>query len=240
MINRLVSIYRKYRFSVADPPVLTLDSFLPLALLLLLSLAALFYHLLRKFFSQPVDFSLDWNLFLSWIPLLIAFMANIIARRFPGARWPIALLSCAWLLYFPNAPYMITDLVHLSVDYARDITWHDVIMLFYYAEVSLFNGLVSMYWIHRSWQRVFTRKWGNVLLFASLPLAGLGVYLGRIGRLNSWDLWHNPGQLFVNLLSALTDRTAVILIFELALLLGMLYLVLWTILRFRIRHRAPM
>lgn len=240
MINWIINIYKKYRFSIAEPPILTLDSFLPLVLLLLLSLAALFYHLLRKLFSQPVDFSLDWNLFLSWIPLLVAFVANIIARLFPGARWPVALLSLVWLLYFPNAPYMITDLVHLSVDYARDITWHDVIMLFYYAEVSLFNGLVSMYWIHRSWQRVFTRKWGNILLFGSLPLAGLGVYLGRIRRLNSWDLWHNPKQLVGNVLSALTDQTALILSIEFALLLGMLYLVLWAILRFRIRYRVPM
>src|SRR5215217_3363847 len=161
-----------------------MEGLFSLLLLLVLSLAAVFFHLIRILFNAPVDFSMDWNLFLSWIPLLVAFFADSITKRFPEIPVTLLLISITWLAFFPNAPYMITDLAHLTVDYQRDLTWHDTIMLFFYAEVSLFNGLVSLYWIHRAWRRVFYRGTANMMLVISLPLAGFGVYLGRVRRMN--------------------------------------------------------
>lgn len=212
-----------------------MEGLFSLLLLLLLSLLAVFFHLVRILFNSPVDFSLDWNLFLSWIPLIIAFLADTLTKRFGGIV-VLGILSLAWLSFFPNAPYMITDLAHLTVDYQRDLTWHDIIMLFSYAEVSLFNGLVSLYWIHRSWRRMFTRGTANTLLLVSLPLAGFGVYLGRVRRMNSWDVIHEPGAIINNLIESLLDRTAWVFAMEIGMLLGILYLVLWGVIRFRIRH----
>jgi uncharacterized membrane protein len=238
LLKRIPYKVRRYKVSVSEPPVFSLESFTPLLLLLVLSLAALIYHLIRISFNEPVDFSMDWNLFLSWIPLLIAFLTNRIARFSSPKPWLIGMLSFLWLLFFPNAPYMITDLVHLSVDYARDLTWHDVIMLFYYADVSLINGLVSMYWVHTAWLRTYSKPVSNMLLVISLVLAGVGVYLGRILRLNSWDVLSQPKQLLKTLTLAFGDRTALVLSVEFGLLLGVLYLVLWYLLRFRIRRRS--
>nr|WP_288812001.1 DUF1361 domain-containing protein [uncultured Sphingobacterium sp.] len=213
-----------------------MEGLFSLLLLMLLSFLAVFFHLVRILFNAPVDFSLDWNLFLSWIPLIIAFLADNLTKRFGHIPLVLTLLSVAWLLFFPNAPYMITDLAHLTVDYQRDLTWHDTIMLFSYAEVSLFNGLVSLYWIHRSWRRVFERKHANALLLISLPLAGFGVYLGRVRRMNSWDIIHEPKAIIDHLIGSLVDRTAWVLAMEIGMLLGILYLVLWGVIRFRIRH----
>lgn len=235
MLKRILNRIHRYRYSVSDPPIFSLESFIPLLLLLLLSLAALAYHLIRIGFKEAVDFSMDWNLFLSWIPLIIAFATNRIVKTYGKNPVLIALLSLGWLVFFPNAPYMITDLVHLSVDYARDLTWHDLIMIFYYAQVSLINGLVSMYWMHVAWQKTYTRTVGNTLLLITLPLAGIGVYLGRILRMNSWDVLVQPEKLFKTLIKAFGDRTALLLSLEFALLLGVLYLVLWALLRFRLR-----
>ena len=131
---------------------------------------------------------------------------------------------------------MVTDLAHLTVDYQRDLTWHDTIMLFFYAEVSLFNGLVSLYWIHQAWRDVYSRKVSTYLLLASLPLAGFGVYLGRVRRMNSWDVIHDPRLILENLFQSLMDRTALVFSLEIGALLGILYLVLWVIIRFRIRY----
>lgn len=213
-----------------------MEGLFSLLLLMLLSLLAVFFHLLRILFNAPVDFSLDWNLFLSWIPLIIAFLADVLTKRYVHASVMLSLLSVAWLAFLPNAPYMITDLAHLTVDYQRDLTWHDTIMLFSYAEVSLFNGLVSLYWIHRSWRRVFDKRPANILMLISLPLAGFGVYLGRVRRMNSWDIIHEPGLIIDNLIESLLDRTAWVFSFEIGMLLGILYLVLWGVIRFRIRH----
>ncbi|KAA6441160.1 DUF1361 domain-containing protein [Dyadobacter flavalbus] len=213
-----------------------MEGLFSLLLLLLLSFVAVFFHLIRILFNSPVDFSMDWNLFLSWIPLIIAFFADNFTKRFGKIPVVLILLSVVWLAFFPNAPYMITDLAHLTVDYERDLTWHDVIMLFFYAEVSLFNGLVSLYWIHRSWRRVFNRVTSNTFLLASLPLAGFGVYLGRVRRMNSWDIIHDPRLILKNLLESAVDRTALVFSMEIGVLLGILYLVLWVIVRFRIRY----
>lgn len=200
-----------------------------------MSLLALGFHLIRIRFSEAVDFSLDWNLFLSWIPLLIAFVARAVSKRFGRLPFAIALLSVFWLIFFPNAPYMVTDLVHLSVDYERDLTWHDAIMLFYYAQISLINGLVSLYWMHGAWNRTYSKKIGLILLLISFPLGGFGVFLGRIVRLNSWDILHNTQSFFNDIWSSVSDRTALLLSVEFGLLLGTLYFVLWVLLRYRSR-----
>jgi uncharacterized membrane protein len=213
-----------------------MEGLFSLLLLLLLSIAAVTFHLIRILFNSPVDFSLDWNLFLSWIPLIIAFLADSLSKRFGNNVFLLTMLSLAWIAFLPNAPYMITDLAHLTVDYQRDLTWHDIIMLFSYAEVSLFNGLVSLYWIHRSWRRVFEKRTANILLVISLPLAGFGVYLGRVRRMNSWDIIHEPEAIINNLFESILDRTAWVFSMEIGMLLGILYLVLWAIIRFRIRH----
>ncbi|GHB58525.1 DUF1361 domain-containing protein [Persicitalea jodogahamensis] len=218
-----------------NKPFLSLANFLPLLLLAGLSLLALVFHWIRIQFNEAVDFSLDWNLFLSWIPLLIAFLARAVSKRFGRLPLVIALLSVCWLAFFPNAPYMITDLVHLSVDYNRDLTWHDAIMLFYYAQISLINGLVSLYWMHGSWRRTYSKSIGLVLLLISFPLGGFGVFLGRIVRLNSWDILHDTQSFFDDIWNSVYDRTALLLSVEFGLLLGTLYFVLWVLLRYRTR-----
>jgi uncharacterized membrane protein len=230
-LDRLIDWIRNYKFSVSDPPIVTMEGLFSLLLLLLLSIAAVTFHLIRILFNSPVDFSLDWNLFLSWIPLIIAFLADSLSKRFGNNVFLLTMLSLAWIAFLPNAPYMITDLAHLTVDYQRDLTWHDIIMLFSYAEVSLFNGLVSLYWIHRSWRRVFEKRTANILLVISLPLAGFGVYLGRVRRMNSWDIIHEPEAIINNLFESILDRTAWVFSMEIGMLLGILYLVLWAIIR---------
>lgn len=213
-----------------------MEGLYPLLLLLILSLVAVFFHLVRILFNAPVDFSMDWNLFLSWIPLITAFVVNNLTRFFGYQHVLVILLSLFWLAFFPNAPYMITDLSHLTVDLHRDLTWHDTIMLFSYAEVSLFNGLVSLYWVHQTWRRVFKKSVSTTFLLASLPLAGFGVYLGRVRRMNSWDIVHDPRKIIEHVFQSLVDRTAWVISLEIGLLLGVLYLVLWAIIRFRVRY----
>jgi uncharacterized membrane protein len=221
---------------VSEPPIITLEGLYPLLLLLLLSMVAFTYHMVRIQFKEAVDFSLDWNLFLSWIPLIVSFIVDVAVKRFGKLPIWVGMWSVVWILFFPNAPYMITDLVHLSGDMGRDLTWHDMIMLFFYAEVSLFNGLVSVYWMHRCWQKTYSKTLGNMLLVLSFPLAGFGIYLGRIRRWNSWDIINTPKELMGAIWQSLTDRTALVLSLEFGVLLGVLYLVLWALLRFRIRH----
>src|SRR5689334_3269020 len=58
------------------------------------------------------DFDLTWNLFLAWIPLVSVHALALAARSAPG-RLILPLLGAVWLVFLPNAPYLVTDLVHL-------------------------------------------------------------------------------------------------------------------------------
>lgn len=128
---------------------------------------------------------LAWNLFLAWIPLLLA--GAVLAAWRSGGRLLVAPLLVLWLLFFPNAPYVVTDFVHL-----RDIggmpRWFDVLLLGGFALTSLALGFVSLSLI----QNLVRATYGAVLSWAgaltAIALAGFGIYLGRIYQLNSWDV----------------------------------------------------
>lgn len=54
--------------------------------------------------------------------------------------------------------------------------------------------------------------------------------------MNSWDILHDPLAILKNLFESALDRTALVFSMEIGMLLGILYLVLWAIIRFRIRY----
>jgi uncharacterized membrane protein len=129
---------------------------------------------------------LVWNLFLAFLPLLAAYGLRSLR---PGiAAW--AVLG-AWLLFFPNAPYVVTDLLHLR---ARPGVpqWFDLLLLLSFAFVSLFAGIESLRAVQRWLSTHFSRRigWSGAFLF--LFLGSYGVYLGRFQRWNSWDLLRQP------------------------------------------------
>ena len=102
-----------------------------------------------------------------------------------------------WLLLFPNAPYLMTDLIHLIfagrwMDYDVDglLLWYDLVLVFLFTWCGLLLGYVSMNQIHAIVRHYWNRTGGWVFVVATSMLGGFGVYLGRIVRLNSWDVLH--------------------------------------------------
>lgn len=79
---------------------------------------------------------LVWNLFLAWVPLVFAVAAYARARR--GLDPLVAALLVAWLLVFPNAPYLLTDIIHLEEGPAP--LWYDALMLSAFAWTGLLLG----------------------------------------------------------------------------------------------------
>jgi uncharacterized membrane protein len=134
---------------------------------------------------------LSWNLFLAWVPFVLALLVYDGSRR--GApRVPLALGAVLWLLFFPNAPYLLTDYKYLE-DWTGAPVWYDVVVLSAFAWTGLALGFASLYLMHR----VATRMLGAVTAWALVPvvltLGSLGVYLGRFERWNSWDVLADPG-----------------------------------------------
>jgi uncharacterized membrane protein len=134
---------------------------------------------------------LVWNLFLAWIPLWLALHLEEMDRRRPVPRWRFRFTTTAWLLFFPNAPYIFTDLTHLKPG-TRVHWWTDLILILLFAVTGLVLAFLSL---HRM-QSVVARSRGWVagwaFVLAVSFLSGFGVYLGRFERWNSWDVLAHP------------------------------------------------
>jgi len=140
-----------------------------------------------------------WNLLLAALPLLFAAVVRLsVAQLFPGSRGVTVLFSLLWLLFFPNAPYLITDLIHLRTS-TDGMVLPDAVLLLLAALCGLALGLLSLRWL----QTLAAQRWGNAagrgLALFSLGVSGLGMYVGRTLRWNSWDLLLRPHVLLLEL-----------------------------------------
>lgn len=158
--------------------------------LIFLSVLCGIFIVTRIILKDDMKYSfLLWNLFLAWIPLLLAQLAYSTAKKnyLPSAYVVLFL----WLLFFPNAPYIITDLLHLK-DYSQNILWFDSLLIFTFAITGLLIGLCSLSIVHQSLELMLGKipAWSAVI--GSVILLGFGIYLGRYCRLNSWDLFNEP------------------------------------------------
>lgn len=132
-----------------------------------------------------------WNLFLAWIPFLIAYVTYTLTltRRWVFVIVPVA--SFFWLIFFPNAPYILTDFQHLA--YWRDVPiWYDVMLLIWFSFTGLLLGMVSLFLMQEIMRREFGRWAGWGFVAAVAALSSVGVYVGRFLRWNSWDIFNNP------------------------------------------------
>src|SRR5260221_673499 len=69
-----------------------------------------------------------WNLFLAWLPLLFALLACEKYRNGSARSWGFLGLAGAWLLFFPNSPYIFTDLIHLTRGHVSHF-WADMVLI---------------------------------------------------------------------------------------------------------------
>jgi uncharacterized membrane protein len=129
------------------------------------------------------------NLVLAWIPLgLAALLVVAYARR----RSRLVAIGLAWLLFLPNAPYVLTDFIHLGTSHRV----FDSLLIASFAFTSLALGFGSLLLV----QLVVTRAAGALLgwltVVVSLFASSVGIYLGRVHRISSWDVVGQPGRIW--------------------------------------------
>jgi uncharacterized membrane protein len=199
-------------------------------------------ELVREHRYGAYDFRfLIWNLILAWIPLLIAL---IVYDRYRRGR-PLLLLVPAlvlWLLFLPNAPYIVTDFVHLSAGSPAPL-WLDGVEVSAFAWTGMLLGFVSLYLVHAVARHRLgaVPSWIGVL--GVLALISVGVYLGRAKRWNSWDLLTQPGARLAQLHAHLGDPAsltrAVGISLAVTCLLAAAYLVFYVLMAVRLEPVAP-
>ncbi|HEV8377570.1 MAG TPA: DUF1361 domain-containing protein, partial [Tepidisphaeraceae bacterium] len=120
---------------------LTRNSFYTLLFCSVVSLCVL---AARVYISKtPAYLFLVWNLFLAWIPFTCAIWVAVLDKIWPGTRWMLIAPSCMWLLFFPNAPYIVTDFVHLQRIEPLAL-WFDISLLMLFAWTGCFLGVTSL------------------------------------------------------------------------------------------------
>jgi uncharacterized membrane protein len=170
--------------------------------LVALSLVAAGLWFARAWLVGPRFSFLWWNLFLAWVPWGLALVLPHLRRLF----WPVFVV---WLAFFPNAPYLLTDLVHLK-QRAGVPLWFDVLFLATFAWAGCTVGWDSLWRVHLELQRRLGDFRAALIICAVVLATGLGVFLGRFERLNSWELVTDPLQVALTTSAALLEPKALL------------------------------
>jgi uncharacterized membrane protein len=105
-----------------------------------------------------------------------------------GRTWAA---GAAWLLFFPNAPYLFTDLTHLKPTGDHRF-WVDMVIILLFAWPAFLVGCLSLRLLHSEVAGRFGGLAGWGFALGACGLAGVGVYIGRFLRWNSWDILVQP------------------------------------------------
>jgi uncharacterized membrane protein len=139
---------------------------------------------------------LVWNLFLAFVPYAVS---KRLAEVQAISKGKFFLCVFVWLLFVPNAFYIITDLFHLDMN--EDVPlWYDLALLLSFAWTGLLFGILSIRQMEKLLEKSFAKKLGLFFLLPVMALNGFGVYIGRYLRFNSWDVVTNPFQLISDLI----------------------------------------
>ncbi len=180
-----------------------------IAVFVLLNLACLIVIVLvvaRVAYSETGRHTgLVWNLFLAWIPFMLAYFAHLVSWRKSTLYLVIPVIAFLWLIFFPNAPYMLTDLQDLARRSFDAPLWYDVIIVVWASWTGMLLGVISLYLMQDIIIRTFGRITGWIFVFVISALSSFGIYIGRFVRLNSWDILQNPGEMAQEILGLVID-----------------------------------
>lgn len=151
-----------------------------------------------------------WNTVLALVPLYLAARLFRSDRQRLGIAWWLGV--AAFVTFLPNAPYVLTDLIHLAGDgVAAGTAWRAAWVIFPMYAIFLMLGfscyVVSLIWLTRFLHR---RKWSRwkirIVEVALHAVCAFGIFLGRFIRLNTWDLVVQPDNVLYTVLDAAQQR----------------------------------
>jgi uncharacterized membrane protein len=176
-------------------------------LLILFSIYCLTLLVVRAKLTQSIFlFFLIWNLFLAIIPymMIVTLKSSVSILK---SKFKTGAYLFVWLLFLPNSFYIITDFVHLSQS-NNNTFWFDLIVLSSYAFMGFTLGLLSLSEFEKIVKPSFSSKIIRIIIPVVCFLCGIGIYIGRILRYNSWDIISNPFDLVNDILSKLVSIDA--------------------------------
>lgn len=146
---------------------------------------------------------INWNLLLAWLPVLWAVLLVRSLRVRRWLAWQNLSLTVLWLVFLPNAFYLVTDFVHLD-EFGNINPLFDIVMFATYALTGLTLGWIAVYLVHRELRRRKPRDIRWMLLGLVFLLCSFAIFLGRNLGWNSWDIIMNPFGITMDVLERLS------------------------------------
>ena len=138
-----------------------------------------------------------WNLWLAVLPALLAQLLFVPGRARTGV-WGVG--AAAFVALLPNAPYVLTDVIHFDDSLRRSSSDLHVALVLIPGYLAFFAAGFASYvfcvvklerWLRAAGWSLPRLLGFDVTLHA---LVAVGVFLGRVFRFNSWDLVARPGE----------------------------------------------
>lgn len=156
-------------------------------------------------------FFLVWNLFLAFIPyLFISYLKTQITIQ--KSRIKTFTFLFLWLLFLPNSFYILTDLIHLSQS-SNHLFWFDLVVISSYALIGFTIGIISLIEFENIIKTYTSPLITNLIMPVICFLSGIGIYLGRILRYNSWDIISDPLEIVRAIFLAVSSYHALLFSF---------------------------
>lgn len=164
---------------------------LPKSLMLLIVFSVVLIGLRVYLYHRYSLVYLLWNIFLAFIPYLISSVLLYFSNRRILSKTLMIVGGIVWLLFLPNAPYIVTDLIHIGVVRGVPVLY-DSILLFTSAWLGLLLGLYSIAHMEQILLTYYSKSITNRVIAGVILLASFGMHLGRTFRFNSWDIFTGP------------------------------------------------
>ncbi len=174
--------------------MMLLKLIIPRQLLILIALAIVMVLARVAATGSTYYLFLLWNIFLALVPFIISIVLLSIDEKKRIALWLLIILGLLWLSIFPNAPYLVTDVVHLRKSQLAPM-WFDALMFFSVAWAGMVAGLYSLSHIEKILRARYSNLITWIVLVKIVALTSFGIYLGRFLRWNSWDVVASPYEL---------------------------------------------
>ena len=143
---------------------------------------------------------LIWNLFLSVIPYVMVFLID---RKIVRKKWLVIIVLLIWLFFFPNAMYIVTDLIYTDVRdfvlsmgpyqgmiYLQNIgSYLALIHIFLGAFLGLMFGFKSLKVLYNHTKNINLQKYRDFAVIVVFGLSAFAIYIGRFFRYNSWEFF---------------------------------------------------
>jgi uncharacterized membrane protein len=167
-----------------------------------------------------------WNLFLAFIPLVLSFWLFRRKSNYRSYVWWI--FFAIYFAFLPNAPYLLTDIVHLIRGIREGYSAWVITLIFIPLHLFAIIAGTEAYTISLINQgnylkRQVSEKWVLWSELTTHALCAVGIYMGRFQRFNSWNLVTDPDNVLLTTIDDLIAKRPVFVMFITFVVLTVVY-----------------